>query len=129
MKLALVEALEAAWELNDNHKLDELLGLIDVLRPGERRPLLEAHAHRFKARRTGDRGEYEATAAKFRELNMAFALAVTQLERAERLVVEARGEEPELLLAQARETFERLRATRWLERVDALDARRAEVPA
>jgi hypothetical protein len=36
----------------------------------------------------------------------------------------------EPLLVEARETFERLRATPWLERVDALDARlRADVLA
>ena len=97
--------------------------MIDALRPGERPPLLDAHANRLKARRTGDRGEYEAAAAKFRELNMAFALAVTQLERAERLAQDARGEEAEPPLAEARETFERLRATPWLERVNALAAR------
>ena len=51
---------------------------------------------------------------------MSFYLAVVQLEHAELLVGSDRADECEPLLAEARETFERLRAIPWLERVDAL---------
>ena len=51
---------------------------------------------------------------------MPFYLAVVQLEHAELLASLGRSDECGPLLAEARETFERLRATPWLERLDAL---------
>ena len=51
---------------------------------------------------------------------MPFYLAVVQLEHAELLAASDRAEECGPLLAEARETFEHLRATPWLERLDAL---------
>ena len=47
---------------------------------------------------------------------MPFWLAVTQLEHAELL---GGGEDAGRLLAEARETFERLEAVPWLERAGA----------
>jgi hypothetical protein len=61
---------------------------------------------------------------------MVFHCAVTQLEHAEWLVGQDRGDEADPLLAEARQTFEQLQATPWLERVAASTAAgRAEVPA
>jgi hypothetical protein len=48
------------------------------------------------------------------------AVAVVQLEHAELLAASDRAEAGQPLLAEAREIFEQLRATPWLERVDAL---------
>jgi hypothetical protein len=45
---------------------------------------------------------------------------VVQLEHAELLAATGRSEDSGPLVAEARETFERLRATPWLERVDTL---------
>ena len=59
----------------------------------------------------------------FREFGFVFYLAVTQLEHGEWLVGEGRDAEAEPLLSEARETFERLRATPWLERLDAAGMR------
>ena len=47
---------------------------------------------------------------------MPFWLALTELEHAESLIGEGRADEAEPLLAEAREIFERLKATPWLER-------------
>ena len=55
----------------------------------------------------------------FREIAAPFYLAVTQLEHGEWLTGQGRADEAEPLLAEARETFERLEATPWLERLDA----------
>ncbi|HEY8724958.1 MAG TPA: hypothetical protein VIL92_14025, partial [Gaiellaceae bacterium] len=66
---------------------------------------------RFRARLDGDEAGYRAAAARFRELEIPFWLAVTLLEH---------GEEPGL--AEAREIFERLEATPWLDRVTAAEA-------
>ena len=66
----------------------------------------------------------------FRELAVPFYLAVTQLEHSEWLVGQGRAEEAEPLLSEARETFERLEARPWLERVEATTgSSQTKVPA
>ncbi len=116
VKLGFVEALEAASELGETGKVEELLGTIEALRPGERPPLLDAHAARFRSKLSGDETGFQTAAARFRELELRFWLAVTELEHAEWLVTGGRAAEAEPLLAEAREIFERLEATPWLER-------------
>jgi class 3 adenylate cyclase/tetratricopeptide (TPR) repeat protein len=132
-KLMLVEALEAAFEVGDRSKLEELLGTIEELRPGQRPPMLTAHAARFRAKLASDPAEAEAGFQRaelmFDEYELPFWLAVTQLEHAEWLVAEGRVSEAEPLLAEACETFARLEAKPWLERVEAAVRARAEVPA
>ena len=93
--------------------------------------MLEAHAHRFRAKLSGDDAEFRAATARFRELGLTFWLAVTLLEHGELLAGQGRGADAEPLLAEAREIFEELRAAPWLERLDAVTTsrRRAEVPA
>ena len=83
VKLCFVEALEAAFEAGDTAKVEELLATIESLRPGERPPLLEAHAHRFRAKLTGDEAGSGPPQALFRELGLPFSLAVTLLEHGE----------------------------------------------
>jgi class 3 adenylate cyclase/tetratricopeptide (TPR) repeat protein len=115
MKLSLVEALEAAFVIGDPTGVREQLDRIEALRPGERPPMLEAHAHRFRAKLTGDEDGYRAAAALFRERSLEFWLAVTLLEHGEQV----QGAEGERLLAEACEIFERLGATPWLDRAAA----------
>jgi hypothetical protein len=129
VKLGLVEALEAAFALGETEKLRELLDMIEVLRPGERPPLLEAHMHRFRGKLSGDDAEFKAAAELFRERSLTFWLAVTLLEHAERLTSQERGTDAEPLLAESRQIFESLRATPWFERLDAVAPTPAEVPA
>jgi tetratricopeptide (TPR) repeat protein len=120
VKLGLVEALECAFELGDLGRLEELLGIIEALRPGERPPLLSAHAARFRARLASDSAEAESGLRRaidiFREFGLTPWLAVTQLEHGEWLEQQGRADEAEQLLAEAREIFERLEAAPWLER-------------
>ena len=126
VKESFVVAGEAALALGDRAKLAELLAGVAALPPGRRTRFYEAQTLRFRARLVGDgdladaeRGFTEA-AALFGQIGMPFYLAVVQLEHAELLAASGRAEECEPLQAEARETFERLRATPWLERVDAL---------
>ena len=63
-----------------------------------------------------------AATAAFRTLAMPFWTAVVLLEHAELVARDGRQSEAEPLLAEARGTFERLRATPWLERVEASSA-------
>jgi predicted ATPase len=122
VKLAFVEAVEAAFALNDLDRVAELLGEWERM-PLDRTPFLEAHHARFGARLAGHRGETDGVepallraTALFRELSMPFYVAVTVLERAEWLVGQGRSADAEPLLAEAREIFERLEAKPWLER-------------
>ncbi len=60
---------------------------------------------------------------------MPFWLAITETEHGEWLASHGRAAEAEPLLAEARETFERLEADPWLERVAAAQAgSRAQTP-
>jgi len=118
----LVEALEAAVALGERTTAQELLTKIEAIPPGRRPPFLEAHWHRFRARLAGDPAEFETAAARFGEIGIPFWLAVTLLEHGE-----LTGDESSL--AEAREIFEDLKATPWLERLEAVAPKRAEVPA
>jgi hypothetical protein len=124
VKLGFVEALECAFALGDTGKLEELLELIEGLRPGERPPLLEAHAARFRAKLADDLAlaelGFRRAADLFREHELVFWLAVAQLEQAERLTGEGRHDDAQQFVLPARETFQRLQAKPWLERADAI---------
>ena len=124
VKLALVDALEAAVALGEREKAEELLALVDEVPVGLQPPFLTAQAHRFRARIAGDDPgadrHFTAAAAQLRALELPFYLAVVQLEHAEWLTARGRPDDAGSLLAEARETFERLDATPWLERVDAV---------
>jgi hypothetical protein len=110
-KMAVIEALEAAFALGDTSKVEELLESIEILRLGDRPRLLEAHAHRFRSKLSGDEAGYRAAASLFRELELSFWLAVTLLEHGE-----ATGSAH--LVAEARELFTGLGAMPWVERAE-----------
>jgi class 3 adenylate cyclase/tetratricopeptide (TPR) repeat protein len=137
VKGCLVEALEAALDLDDQTAVDELLALLDGLQPGERTPSLEAQRARFHARVDARRASHEhvdsgyrTAEALFRDHELVFHLAVTQLEHAEWLTGQGLSDDAQPLLAQARETFERLEARPWLERLGAVEAAApATIPA
>jgi len=120
MKHGLVEAIEAALALADGKRADELLASVETGPPGLRPPFLEAQANRFRARLGGTDeaavAGFEAAAARFRELDIPFWLAVTQLEHAEWLTDAGKPGEAEPLFAEARAVFERLEASPWLDR-------------
>ncbi len=96
-------------------------------RPAAGPPFLEAQALRFRARLSGRRGRpgRRGRRGSVRIERSPFWLAVTQLEQAEAL---GGGDAAELLVAEARATFERLGATPWLERAAGAGAE-AEVAA
>jgi tetratricopeptide (TPR) repeat protein len=127
IKVAIVEAIEAAIALNKRARAEDLVASIEAAPPGLRSPYLTAQALRFRARLAASdevaSGSYEAAAARFRELGVRLWLAVTLLEHGERMADAA-------LLAEARELFEGLEATPWLERVaTAAGTHRAHVLA
>ena len=123
VKQGLVEAIEAALALGERERARELLATIDAVKPGLRSPYLGAHTSRFRARlaELADDAEsgFAAAAKRFRELAIPFWLGVTLLEQAEHLTAEGRTDDAGPLLDEAREIFDRLGATPWLERLDA----------
>jgi class 3 adenylate cyclase/tetratricopeptide (TPR) repeat protein len=137
VKRSLVEALEATLALGNLDEAEELLGGIETLEPGELTPFLISQRSRFRARLDRELGRQKSVeenfrhaAALFREFGFAFYLAATELELAEWLDDQGRADDAEPLLAEARDTFQRLKAKPWLERSEAGEARRgAEVPA
>jgi predicted ATPase/class 3 adenylate cyclase len=126
VKLGFVHALEAALALGDRDKADELLTMVEQLPPGLRPPYLAATAHRFRARLAGadpaaDR-EFTTAARELRMLDLPFHHAVVLTEHGDWLAAQGRRDDAEPLLAEARETFERLGAKPWLDRLDAAEA-------
>ena len=121
VKRAAEELLESALAAGDRARAEELLALLDALRPGELTPVYRGLRGRFRGRLA----EGPAAAAHFREAEQAyealqapFHLAVTQLEHAESLEARGPSNEAAALRDAARAIFERLRATPWLERAD-----------
>jgi class 3 adenylate cyclase/tetratricopeptide (TPR) repeat protein len=125
-KLGTVEAIEAALTLGDADRAEELVAGIEAIPPGRRSPYLGAQALRFRARLAASDDPaadgYEAAAKRFRELEIPFWLAVTELEQYE-LTGDA------TLLGEAREIFERLEARPWIERTAGTHAEQRQVPA
>jgi predicted ATPase/class 3 adenylate cyclase len=122
-KIAFGEALGAALALKRNDKVQDLLARIEAIPIGQRPPFLRAQHARFRAHLAAARGEqqtaeagFKTAAAIFREFGLPFQLAVTQLEHAEWLTTGGHSNEAQPLLAEARQTFERLDATPWLDR-------------
>jgi len=126
-KLGFVHGVEAADALGDLEAVEELVAMVDALPPGQRPGYLRGHAARFRARLSSRRegadpdGGYRLAEAIFREFGLPFWLAVTQLEHGEWLE-QGRSDEAEPLLAEAREIFEQLGATPWLERAGGVRA-------
>jgi class 3 adenylate cyclase/tetratricopeptide (TPR) repeat protein len=126
-KQAVVVALESALALGDTGKATELIAFMEEA-PAERRaPFFGAQAQRFRARMDGDEGRFRISENILREHELPFWLAVVQLEHAELLVGSARAEEAAPLVAEARETFERLGAAPWLERLAQVSGEREAV--
>jgi class 3 adenylate cyclase/tetratricopeptide (TPR) repeat protein len=123
VKEGLVQALEAAFALNDRDRIEEYLRWIQERRPGEITPYLRAHGARASAKAAASEGEDHAVATGFRAAEEGFRglsnpywLARTLLDHGEWLVERDRADEAAPLLAEAGEIFERLRATPWVER-------------
>jgi hypothetical protein len=127
-KVALAEAISAALDCDDLDAAEELLGIIERLRPGELTPFLRANGARFRALLDGRRGveegvdeRFREAAADFRDLGTPFWLAMTLLEHAEWLAACDRMDEAALVVDEARGIFEQLGAKPWLERLARLD--------
>jgi class 3 adenylate cyclase/tetratricopeptide (TPR) repeat protein len=119
----VVEAVEALFTLGELDRVDQVLGELDELPPGDLSAYIGAQEARLKGVLAARRGQtaaaergFKKASARFRELRVPFWIAVTELEHAEWLVAEGRPDEAEPLLASAAEIFGQLKATPWMER-------------
>ena len=120
-----VAAASAAIALGEAAQVEELLSWLSLSPPGHVPPYMKAHLTRFRGLAAATFGPDQkvepaltSAAGAFRDLRIPFWVAVTQLELGEWLAGQGRTEEAEPPLAEARATFERLRARPWLERAD-----------
>jgi class 3 adenylate cyclase/tetratricopeptide (TPR) repeat protein len=125
---AYVEAGLAALAIGEETTVERLVAFVAGLPPAMRSPLLRGGAARFSgllAWRRGDEGTANSQLAvaerELRSVGAVYLVGQVLLERVG--VLQALGQEDEApgLLAEAREIFERLRATPWIERVQALE--------
>ncbi len=125
IKQAFRQGLEAAFVLGEPDAVERLLRIVEESPPGLRPPSLTALADHYRARLAGadpsaDR-RFAAARARYAELDMLFYEAVVALEHGQWLAEHGRPDEAGALVAEARDTFERLGATPWLDRT-------AEIP-
>jgi class 3 adenylate cyclase/tetratricopeptide (TPR) repeat protein len=124
VKESFAIALQAALELGQPEKAEELLAIVNRVRPGLRPQFVNANVDRFNARLAAGREDpdeadrlFKGAAALFHELSVPFYVAVTRLEHAEWLASQDRRDEARPLLTEAGDIFARLEAKPWLERV------------
>jgi class 3 adenylate cyclase/tetratricopeptide (TPR) repeat protein len=122
-------ALEAAVQLGDRARAQELLAAVDAFPVGNAPQLLQAQANRFRARLTDDplraADFFKRAASLFRELAARFWLGITLLEHGEHLTAHGRATEAEALLAEAASIFDLLGARPWIERLERIPGRSA----
>ena len=127
VKQGLVEAIEAALGLGRAGARRRARGDDRAIPPGLQPPYLAAQADRFRALLAGaDEAADERVRGRRRQASArsasSFWLAVT-LARARRMARRAgAADEAAPLLAEAREIFERLEATPWLDRLELAEA-------
>jgi ATP/maltotriose-dependent transcriptional regulator MalT len=124
-----IRICEVALDAGEFARAQELLAIPESLDPGQLTPIPRAGSLRVRARLDAVRGVYDGGDERFtaaaricREFDVPFERAITELQHAEWLVEQGRRDEAEPLLDEARQTFEQLRATPWLQRVFAASA-------
>lgn len=127
-----VTAVEAALAIGDLERAEDLVRVVGDAPPGHVRQYVRAHRARLRGRLAAALGDaegaeagFKAGAGMFREMGWPYHLAVALAEHAEWLAGRGSTEAAAELAAEARETFARLGARPWLERLDA----RITVPA
>jgi class 3 adenylate cyclase/tetratricopeptide (TPR) repeat protein len=131
VRFSTIEALTSAVALGDLDIARRHLATLDGLRPGQVSTFLRAHRELSRARlyESGNAAHFERAEQAFSHLGMPFELGVSRLEHARWLVAQGRRDDAAAPVADAREIFESLRATPWLERLAEVEPGPAAVPA
>ena len=115
---------EAAWRGRSADDLAEILELDARMSGGIRTPLGEARGSLLRARLavlTDGEPDFSRAEELHRSLGDPYWLATTQLDHAEWLVGQGRGDDARPLLQEARASFEALRAQPSLDRLKAIE--------
>ena len=127
-KIGFTQGIGAAFSLGDLDAVRGFVRTIDDMHPGVQTPFLRALADRSRARIAvleddGDTAErnFKAAIGLFRETGIPYWRALSQVEYGEWLGAHGRGDEAAPTLHEARDTLDRLGASRWLERLDQLE--------
>ena len=121
------EALAADLALGRLDHAEGLLADMDAVPPGSTSPSIRAISERFHALIGAQRGandveqRFKTAARLLREVDMPFELAVVLLGHGEWLVSADRTQDAIPILSEARETFERLGAAPYLDRLAKID--------
>jgi hypothetical protein len=123
-----VEALEAAFELGDDAKIDELIDFAYNRPSGEVLDYFDGQRLRFTGRRCARRGDddgavaaFEAALARFREVGNVYWLAVTSLEAGEHHLAFDRPGAARPLLDAARAGLQQVGARPMLARLERVE--------
>jgi class 3 adenylate cyclase/tetratricopeptide (TPR) repeat protein len=123
-KMGLDLGLDIAFDTHALAKVEEILAVIESLRPGEITPSLQGIGARARARLAVHAGErdlaesmFKSAAAMFRELGMPLWVATTLAEQAEWLRYEGQDLQADQIDEETAAIFERLEAKPWLRRV------------
>ncbi len=126
-----VDAATAANDLQDSSLALPVAELLDAIPPARRTRAAELCRARIRANAAAERGDHDTAAEEYalalataRNLDKAASLGPVLVDYGRWLVQTGRAEEAAPLLEEARTIFERMGATRWLERMDEVLARR-----
>ena len=119
-----VDTGTAASDLQDSSLALPAAGLLDAIPPIRRTRAVELCCARIRANAAAEREEHDTAAEEYalalgtaRNLDKAALLGPVLFDYGRWLVQTGRTEEAAPLLEEARTIFERMKATRWLERV------------
>jgi class 3 adenylate cyclase/tetratricopeptide (TPR) repeat protein len=123
VRLGFSEAVDSSLDLGDLAETEQLIAVIDGLRPSEVWPSLRALRDRARARLMAARGEatdvdewFQGAEMQFRAIGVPYWLGGTLTEHGEWLAAHERSDEARVLLDEAQGIFEKLQARPWLER-------------
>ena len=125
-KWLLFLSLDAALELGDREAFQQLIGTVEVARPGDRTPLLDGIEAVSRGRMCALDGDVEEAETLLRAAARRFKLLQFPFEHGRalynlgRVLVSAGRPDAAAVLAEARELFVELGAQPWTERVDAV---------
>jgi len=127
----LEDAATAANDLQDSSLALPVAALLDAIPPARRTRAVELGRARIRANAAAGREEHDTAAEEYalalataRNLGKAALLGPVLVDYGRWLVQTGRTEEAAPLLEEARTLFERMKATRWLERAAQVLARR-----
>jgi class 3 adenylate cyclase/tetratricopeptide (TPR) repeat protein len=134
IEVAYAIAMDATIDLGDLDRAGALLAEMEEVSAGRGSPFFRAEIARIRGKVSGLRGDsvaaataFEEAVARFRAMGLRFHLAVALSDFGRSLEAEGRTEEAGPILAEAREIFEDLQATWWLERIDGSQRERTAI--